>query len=174
MTIKTLDAAALAKLINSIKRRGELLDNDIQKAGVSCLMQVTLYGNTTYVNDLVNALPQGARKHAFVEWCLAHGQVSTLDKTNDADKAKLEKGLVFKLDKSKPETDPVAAFASKWWTFKPEKPLAEAFDVHKAVAQLVKRVAKASKQGAELQGVQDALKQLKALEQTLATTQETL
>ena len=46
--------------------------------------------------------------------------------------------------------------------------------MNKAVAQLVKRVTKASRDGVSLEGVQDALKQLKALEQQLTTASEVL
>ena len=167
------DNAALAKAIKSIAVRGQKLDHDIHVAGVSCLAHIAEHSNTTLLNDLVNALPKGARKHAFVEWALAYGNVSLLDKSLDGDKDKIDKGQVFKLDRSK-EYNQEQAIANAWYNFKPEADLLTAFDVHKAVAQLVKRVSKASKDGATLEGVQDALKALRALEQTLETTSETL
>ena len=167
------DNAALAKAIKSIAVRGQKLDHDIHVAGVSCLAHIAEHSNTTLLNDLVNALPKGARKHAFVEWALAYGNVSLLDKSLDGDKDKIDKGQVFKLDRSK-EYNQEQAIANAWYNFKPEADLLTAFDVHKAVAQLVKRVSKASKDGATLEGVQDALKALRALEQTLETTSEVL
>lgn len=162
------DNAALAKAIKSIAVRGQKLDHDIHVAGVSCLAHIVAHSDTTLLNDLVNALPKGARKHAFVEWALAYGTVSLLDKSLDGDKDKIERGQVFKLDRSK-SFDQEQAIANAWWNFKPEADLLTAFDVHKAVAQLVKRVGKASKDGASLENVQDALKALKALEQQLTT-----
>lgn len=167
------DNAALAKAIKSIAVRGQKLDHDIHVAGVSCLAHIAEHSNTTLLNDLVNALPKGARKHAFVEWALAYGTVSLLDKALDGDKDKIAKGQLFKLDRSK-SFDQEQAIANAWWNFKPEADLLTAFDVHKAVAQLVKRVTKATKDGATLEGVQDALKQLKALEQQLNTVSEEL
>ena len=167
------DNAALAKAIKSIAVRGQKLDHDIHVAGVSCLAHIAEHSNTTLLNDLVNALPKGARKHAFVEWALAYGNVSLLDKSLDGDKDKIDKGQVFKLDRSK-DYNQEQAIANAWYNFKPEADLLTAFDVHKAVAQLVKRVSKASKDGATLEGVQDALKALRALEQTLETTSEVL
>lgn len=168
-----LDNAALAKAIKSIAVRGQKLDHDIHVAGVSCLKHIADHSNTTLLNDLVTALPKGARKHAFVEWALAYGSVRTLDRANPADADRIAKGQVFALDRSK-QFDLDGAIANAWYNFKPEADLLTAFDVHKAVAQLVKRVTKATKEGAALQGVQDALKQLKALEQQLTTASETL
>lgn len=167
------DNAALAKAIKSIAVRGQKLDHDIHVAGVSCLQHIADHSNTTLLNDLVNALPKGARKHAFVEWALAYGSVRTLDRTNEADADKIAKGQVFALDRTK-QFDLDGAMQNAWFNFKPEADLLTAFDVHKAVSQLVKRVTKATKEGADLQGVQDALKQLKALEQQLNTVSEVL
>ena len=167
------DNAALAKAIKSIATRGQKLDRDIWEVGVSCLAHIAEHSNTTMLNDLVNALPKGARKHAFVEWALAYGSVRTLDRANPADADRIAKGQVFALDRSK-SFDLDGAVANAWHTFKPEPDLLTAFDVHKAVAQLVKRVTKASRDGATLDGVQDALKQLKALEQQLNTVSEVL
>ena len=167
------DKAALAKAIKSIATRGQKLDHDIHVAGVSCLQHIANHSDTTLLNDLVNALPKGARKHAFVEWALAYGNVSLLDKSLDGDQDKIAKGQVFKLDRSK-SFDLEGAIANAWYNFKPEPDLLTAFDVHKAVAQLVKRVTKASRDGVSLEGVQDALKQLKALEQQLTTASEVL
>lgn len=167
------DNAALAKEIKAIKLRGQKLDQSIWVAGVSCLQHIAEHSNTTLLNDLVDALPKGARKHAFVEWALAYGNVSLLDKSLDGDQDKIAKGQVFKLDRTK-TFDLDGAVANAWYNFKPEADLLTAFDVHKAVAQLVKRVTKATKDGATLEGVQDALKQLKALEQQLNTVSEEL
>ena len=167
------DNAALAKAIKSIATRGQKLDHDIHVAGTSCLQHIANHSDTTLLNDLVNALPKGARKHAFVEWALAYGNVSLLDKSLDGDQDKIAKGQVFKLDRSK-TFDLDGAIANAWYNFKPEPDLLTAFDVNKAVAQLVKRVTKASRDGVSLEGVQDALKQLKALEQQLTTASEVL
>ena len=167
------DNAALAKQIKSIAVRGKKLDYDIHVAGVSCLHHISLHSDTTLLNDLVNALPKGARKHAFVEWALAYGSVRTLDRANPADADRIAKGQVFALDRSK-SFDLDGAVANAWHTFKPEPDLLTAFDVHKAVAQLVKRVSKATKDGTALENIDDALKALESLKQSLTTQTETL
>ena len=167
------DNAALAKTIKSIATRGQKLDHDIHVAGVSCLHHIAEHSNTTMLNDLVNALPKGARKHAFVEWALAYGNVRVLDRSNEADQDKIAKGQVFALDRSK-QYDEAGAIANAWYNFKPEPDLLTAFDVHKAVAQLVKRVSKATKDGTALENIDDALKALESLKQSLTTQTETL
>ena len=167
------DAASLTAAINSIAKRGAILDRDIWAAGVSCLMHIEQHSDTTLLNDLVNALPKGTRKQAFVEWALAYGKVRLLDRANEADQDKILKGQVFRLDRTK-DTDQVSAMANAWYDFKPEPDLLTSFDVHKAVAQLVKRVTKATKDGATIEGVQDAMQALKALEQQLNTVSEEL
>ena len=167
------DIKALNEAIKSIGRRGAILDRDIWAAGVSCLLQIAEHSNTTALNDLVNALPKGARKQAFVEWALAYGQVRLLDRANEADQDKIAKGQVFNLDRTK-DFDQVSAMANAWYDFKPEPDLLTSFDVHKAVAQLVKRVTKATREGAELEGIADAMKQLEALKQQLNTAMESL
>ena len=173
-TLKLLtNVADLTAAINSIAKRGAILDRDIWAAGVSCLMHIEQHSDTTLLNDLVNALPKGTRKQAFVEWALAYGKVRLLDRANEADQDKILKGQVFRLDRTK-DTDQVSAMANAWYDFKPEPDLLTSFDVHKAVAQLVKRVTKATREGAELEGIADAMKQLEALKQQLSTAMESL
>lgn len=62
------DSAVLAKAIKSIAVRGQKLDHDIHVAGTSCLQHIANHSDTTLLNDLVDALPKGARKHAFNEY----------------------------------------------------------------------------------------------------------
>lgn len=159
--------------IESIARRGKILDHDIHRAGVSCIKHAAEHGDTTLLDKLVLAMPQGSRKHAFMEWALAYGNVRALDRGNDADKAAIEQGRIFAKDKSK-EYDEAGAIANAWYNFKPEPDLLTAFDVHKAVAQLVKRVSKATKDGTALENIDDALKALESLKQSLSTQTETL
>lgn len=159
--------------IESIARRGKILDHDIHRAGVSCLKHAAEHGDTTLLDKLVLAMPQGSRKHAFMEWALAYGNVRALDRGNDADKAAIEQGRIFAKDKAK-QYDEAGAIANAWYNFKPEPDLLTTFDVQKAVAQLIKRATNATKEGATLEGVDEALKSLEALKQLLSTQTETL
>ena len=166
--VKSINAA-----IASIERRGKILDHDIHVAGVSCLKHAAEHGDTTLLDKLVNAMPKGSRKSAFCEWALAFGNVRMLDRSNEADKDAIAKDRLFAKDKSK-EYNEVEAIAKKWYDFKPEPDLLTTFDVQKAVAQLVKRATNATKEGATLEGVDEALKSLEALKQLLSTQTETL
>lgn len=163
----------MQKAIESIERRGKLLDQDIQRAGVSVLAHAAEHGDTTLLDKLVHAMPKGARKSAFCEWALAFGNVRMLDRTNELDKLRIEQGHLFAKDKTK-EFRLDEAIANNWWDFKPEPDLLTTFDAAKLVAALVKKASKAVKDGATIEGQEAALASLKALEQLLATTQETL
>ena len=161
------------KAIASISKRGKQLDNDIHVAGVSCLKHCDAHGDSTLLDKLVQAMPKGSRKAAFCEWALAYGNVRMLDRENKADKSAIEQGRLFAKDKSK-TYDEAGAIANKWYDFKPEPDLLTTFDASAMVTSMMKRLAKAQKQGAEVTGQDDALKQLRALMQQLETQTEVL
>lgn len=164
---------AINKSIESITRRGKLLDQDIWVTGVSVLAHVAQHSDTTVLDRLVLALPQGTRKHAFMEWALAYGNVRLLDKADSSEADAIANGRLFKLDRTKQynESD---AMAQAWYKFKPEAPLLDAFDVHKATQALVKRYTQASKQGLSIEGKAEAMAALRALMQSLETASEVL
>lgn len=168
-----LNVAEINKAIESINRRGKQLDTDIHVAGVSVLKHVAEHGDTTLLDKLVGAMPKGSRKSAFCEWALAYGNVRMLDRANDADKLAIEQGRLFAKDKSK-DFNEVEAIANKWYDFKPEADLLTTFDAAAMVASMMKRLAKAQKQGVEVTGQGEALKQLRALAQQLETQTEEL
>lgn len=165
--------AEINKAIESIAKRGQKLDNDIQLVGVSVLEHIALHGDTTLLDKLVSAMPKGARKGAFCEWAVHHGQVRMLDRNDQADALAIEQGRLFKKDKSK-EWNVEDAFTSKWWDFKPEADLLTTFDAAKMVNALLKKYSKAVKDGAQITGQADALSALRAFTQTLETEAETL
>ncbi len=96
-----------------------------------------------------------------------------LDRASDADKLAIEQGRLFAKDKTK-QFDEVEAIANKWYDFKPEADLLTTFDASAMVASMMKRLSKAQKQGAEVTGQDEALKQLRALMQQLETQTEEL
>lgn len=159
---------AINKSIESIARRGKQLDRDIHVSGVSILAHIDQHSDATVLDRLVQAMPQGARKGALCEWACAFGKVRMLDRSNDRDKAAIEQGRLFKFDKTK-VTNIEQAIAQDWTTFKPEPDLLTTFDAAKAVNQIMQRLNKSIKGGADVVGTEAALKTLKAIEQTLGT-----
>lgn len=147
--------ADIKKAISSIELKGKRLDADIQKAGVSCLAHISKHGDTTLLDSLVHAMPKGSRKSALVEWAVAVGQVRTLDKANPDDMMAIESGRLFKLDRTKAFTVE-EAMSKLWYDFKPEKDLLTVFDVQAAVQTLIKRYSNATRDGAEIKGINEA------------------
>lgn len=164
---------AINKAISSIELRGKRLDADIHVAGVSVLAHIAQHSDTTVLDRLVLALPQGARKHAFMEWALAYGNVRLLDKADSVEAEAINNGRLFKLDRTK-EYNEADAILNAWYKFKPEAPLLTAFDVHAATQALVKRYTKASKDGLSIEGKAEAMAALRALMQSLETASEVL
>jgi hypothetical protein len=160
------DVSAINKAIESIAKRGAKLDHDIQVAAVSCLNHVNEHGDTTVLDKLVLAMPKGARKSALTEWACAFGNVRMLDRSNQHDQNAIEQGRLFAKDKTK-TFDLDGAIANMWYDFKPEPDLLTTFDAAKMVQAMVKRYNKAVKDGAAIDGIDDAKAQLAALMQSL-------
>lgn len=153
-------AALITKAIASIRNRGAKLDKDIHIAAVSVLAHANQHGDSTLADKLVQAMPKGSRRLALVEYMLAFGELSVLDKKADVEA--VAAGRVFKLDRSK-KYDEAGAIATPWTEFKPEAAVVDAFDVQKAVAGVLARLQKASSDGKTLVGAAEALAQAKAL-----------
>lgn len=164
--MELLNAQAIEKAITSIKTRGAKLDQSIWEAGVSCLNHASEHGDTTLLDKLLNALPKGARKVAFVEWALAHGQVRLLDGKVKAEKVRIKNGGTFILDRER-VLDLQGAMAKSWVEFKPEPSVQTAFDLQGSVMSLVKRYESAVAKGLTVEGKDDALATLKALTEAL-------
>lgn len=138
--------AALNKEFGLLKAAGAKLDQRIQVAGLSVIQHVDKHGDITVVNGLMDAMPQGSRKTAMIEWLLAH--------------AKLEQNLVDgKVVKDKPwllardkTTNMEAAIEFPWFTFKPEKLDEASFDFAKMLAALISKAQKAQAAGKEVTG----------------------
>ncbi len=149
--------AAIVKAIDSIANRGKKLDSDIQLAGLSVLDHIQQHGDVTLANRLFLALPKGARKLAMAEWFLAFGKLAAnMDKATAKDMP-----FVFAKDK---QTDLAGAQELPWYECKPEKAVADAFDVQAEVAKLLKRITafQQAKPDAEIKGA-DLIAKLTAL-----------
>lgn len=85
------EASKLGTAITSIANRGKRLDDDVHKAGVSCLYHAREHGDITLFARLVEALPRGTRRLAFIQWAQDHAPVEhddgafTLTKGRKAD-----------------------------------------------------------------------------------------
>ncbi len=138
-------AADITKAIESIQRRGEKLDADIQHAGLSILSHIDQHGDVTLLCRLFTAMPKGSRRNALAEWAFAFGKVKpNLDSTSS-------KELPFLLDKEG-STDLEAAAAKPWYTFKPEKPVSEEFDFAGMLQALIKKADAAKAAGKVVKG----------------------
>lgn len=157
-------AALIQKAITSIQNRGGKLDADIHIAGVSVLAHADAHGDTTLADKLVQAMPKGARKLALVEWMLAYGTVSLLDKV--ADREAVQAGRVFKMDRTK-KYDEEGAIGESWVEFKPERDPLTAFDAQAAVASVLGRLTKAKRGHLAIKNRAEALAQALALVQAL-------
>ena len=164
---------AINKSIESINRRGKQLDQDIQVTGVSILAHINEHSDATILDRLVQAMPKGSRKGALCEWACAFGKVRMLDRELERDAAAIEAGRLFKFDKTK-ETDIQGAWDNHWTSFKPEKDLLDTFDAAKAISQLMSKLMKATRSGVAIENVPEAMKTLKAMEQTFSTQMATL
>ena len=74
-----------------------------------------------------------------------------LDRSDEADKAAIEQGRLFKKDKTK-KHDLDGMIATAWYNFKPEPDLLDTFDAAKMVAAMMCRYNNAVKQGAKIEG----------------------
>ena len=156
------DRGALNKAIDSIKKRGANLDRDIQVAGLSALQLIEDHSDIMAAEQLVAAMPKSARKHALVEWVLAYGKVRKLSRENPADAEALAKGRVFAFDRAR-KTDIEGACEKPWYEFKPERPLAEAFDAQAAVMSLMNRINNAANKHIPVEHKAEAVEALKSL-----------
>lgn len=148
-------AANLSKEFGLIKAAGAKLDQRIQVAALSVIMHVEKCGDVTVATGLMDAMPQGSRKAALIEWFLAHGKM----RQNVDAAGKVNKDLPWLFDKTK-ETKFELGMENPWYTFKPEKLDEEAFDFQGLLASLLKRAEKAAAGGKEVKGA-DLLARIK-------------
>lgn len=168
VTAKLTTLKAINKLIDKIKVDGELLDLQIQQAAVSCLAHISKHGDTTVLDRLIDAMPQGSRKKVLVDWCVNYGEVRTLVRGDAADEARIEKGHIFALDKGEGKAfNEVEAWANKWFNFKPQPDVLSTFDADKGISSLAKRYQRALKTGAVVDVTAQGVQELRALLQSL-------
>jgi hypothetical protein len=132
--MKLLSKADLPKAIESITKRGKVLDNDIHIAACSCIAIKAEAGDTMFINRLYLALPKGTRAAALTNWLLAYGGVIANDGTSG--KPKAEQPFLHTKDK------PVRLEEGKadpWFDHAPDKKPDEVFDIMAAVMAIIKK-----------------------------------
>lgn len=158
MTAILTDSAKLTALIAAIGKASAKLDKDIQQALGGAAFQAIEHGNTTPLNTLFTNIGKGTRRTAIAGWIAAYCPVTA---NTDAE-TKAERP--FNFDKSKAadikDVEGAAnwvttALADNWVEFLPEKdPVATAFDLRKQLTALLSKVAKASKDGRQVVGIE--------------------
>ncbi len=118
--------------IQNIAKRGKAWQEDVQKCALNIVRHVNQHHEVSLVNQLIEAIPAGARANALREWFCKHGKVEF----NEEDQVFLPSR-----DKAKPIE---AALLEKWYNCKPE-PAFKAVDLDAAILQLIKRADKALK-----------------------------
>lgn len=120
------DSAKLDKAILSIAGRGKKLDNDIWIAAVSAINHHAEHGDTSKINNLVAAMPKGARVNALRDFIQCFGAV-------DYDTA--QKIFVHVKGAS---ADVAGAMETSWTEFKPEAEY-KPFDALAAITAMAKK-----------------------------------
>lgn len=132
--MKLLTKAELPKAIESITKRGKVLDTDIHQAACSAVAIKAEAGDTMFINRLYLALPKGTRAAALTAWMLKFGGVIANDGTSG--KPKAEQPFLHTKDKA---CDVEAGMAEPWYDFKPDPKPDEVFDVMAAVMAIIKK-----------------------------------
>lgn len=158
MTAILTDSSKLSALIASIGKASTKLDKDIQQALGGVAFQAIEHGNTTPLNKLFTSIGKGTRRTAIAGWIVAYCPVTQ----NTSAETKAEQP--FNFDKAKAADIKDVEGATNWvtnalldnWTeFAPEpSPVTAAFDLRKQLTALLNKVAKASKDGRAVEGIE--------------------
>jgi hypothetical protein len=143
--MKLLTKAELPKAIESIQKRGKVLDNDIHVAACSCIAIKGEQGDTMFINRLYLALSAGTRKQALTSWLLTYGGVIANDGSTAT--AKTEQPFLHTKDK------PVRLEEGKadpWYDHKPDPAPDQVFDVMALVQAVLKKAKTAQGKGTEM------------------------
>jgi hypothetical protein len=132
--MKLLTKAELPKAIESITKRGKVLDTDIHIAACSAVAIKAEAGDTMFINRLYTALPKGTRAAALTAWLLKFGGVIAND--GSSGKPKAEQPFLHTKDKA---CDVTAGMAEPWYDFKPDPKPDEVYDIMAAVMQIIKK-----------------------------------
>ena len=149
----------LSSKIKLIKTNGAKLDNLIQDAAIGCIEHAAEHGDVRPANQLWDAMPNGSRRNALGMYLVEYGAIR-INTGKDKEAARFK----FKKDT---ETDLTSARAVMWHSFKPEKDLAEEFNLSGKLQSLLKAYNKALSEGQAIKATPDEIQVLTSLAATL-------
>ena len=149
----------LSNKIKLIKTSGAKLDARIQEAAIGCIEHAHEHGDARPANQLWDAMPNGSRRNALGMYLVEYGAIR-INTGKDKDQAR------FRFQKDF-ETDLTAARAVMWYSFKPEKDLAEEFNLSGKLQSLLKAYNKALSEGQAIKATPDEMQVLESLAATL-------
>lgn len=157
-------AAVVNKLISSIQGRSKKLDVDMHSAACASLNHVTLHGDPTLLNRLLNGLSKSTRRNAMVVWALKFGQVIL----NPDSATKAERPLVYSKEV---KANIAGAIAEPFYSMQNIKEGGDAWlymDFIGNVLKTLERHAKADPSGPEGKRAKAALDALNGVNEALA------
>ena len=150
-----MDIKQLNNKIKLIRTNGAKLDALIQDVAIGCIEHAAEHGDVRPANQLWEAMPNGARRNALGMYLCQYGAIR-VNTGKDKEQAR------FKFKKEF-ETDITAARAVMWYSFKPEKDLAEEFNLSAKLQGLLKAYNKALSGGQAIKASPDEVKILESL-----------
>ena len=150
-----MDIKELSSKIKLIKTNGAKLDAMIQGAAIGCIEHAAAHGDVRPANQLWEAMPNGSRRNALGMYLCQYGAMY-VNTGKDKEQARFK----FKKDF---ETDITKARVVMWYSFKPEKDLAEEFNLHGKLQSLLKAYNKALSDGQAIKATPDEIKVLTSL-----------
>ena len=145
----------LSSKIKLIRTNGAKLDALIQAVAVGCIEHAAEHGDVRPANQLWDAMPNGSRRNALGMYLCQYGAIR-VNTGKDKDQARFK----FKKDF---ETDAAKAARVMWYSFKPEKDLAEEFNLHGKLQSLLKAYNKALSDGQAIKATPDEIQVLESL-----------
>ena len=148
-----MDIKQLSSKIKLIKTNGAKLDKLIQEAAIGCIEHAAEHGDVRPANQLWDAMPQGSRRNALGMYLCQYGAMRV-------NTGKEQARFKYKKDF---ETDLAAASAVMWYSFKPEKDLAEEFNLSGKLQAVLKAYNKALSDGQAIKASPDEIQVLESL-----------
>ena len=150
-----MDIKQLSRKIKLIRTNDAKLDALIQEVAIGCIEHAAAHGDVRPANQLWLAMPNGSRRNALGMYLCQYGamRVNT-GKDKEAARFKFQKEF---------ETDVTAASAVMWYSFKPEKDLAEEFNLSSKLQSLLKAYTKAVSDGQAIKATPDEIQVLESL-----------
>ena len=150
-----MDIKQLSSKIKLIKTNGAKLDALIQEAAIGCIEHAAEHGDVRPANQLWEAMPNGSRRNALGMYLCQYGAMR-VNTGKDKEQAR------FKFQKDF-ETDVTAARAVMWYSFKPEKDLAEEFNLSGRLKGVLNAYNKALSDGQAIKATPDEIQVLESL-----------